>query len=758
MSTPSRLELDALADAVAQKLLGRIRGGDLPIPIPKGEPDPERPQLPWDPLDEGPLGIYQPRSLRIAGMELTQSVQHHGAAGPSYGLDNSVPLVALKTLVVRVYPCVRSGWARPDALTGSRVTGELVLSIGSQVVYRTGPTRAQGVRIGPQSNLSRTLWDEELTYSAPGPHGLLAQLQHLNCSLNFVVPGWYCRRGRIHVAVRIWRVDAAASDVATATTYTQFLDVSAPRVCLVRVNWTDSAGAVHKPADADMLSTLRTAERMLPWPYFETMILGGELTKSGDYAVTSTSGDCNTAWSKLVAELALTRIFTSLFGLGQIVIGLVPAAAIPAGGGTINSGCGGDAIGTFVGLEPTIAHELGHLYGRPHVAVPGDSDNDTDYPAYDGTGRSAGEVGVDTGTWPPTLYDPQTTADIMSYRKPPRWATRWVSPYTYQKLLDLADHFQHVPADPRRVRPLLILELRLNRHFFSGGDGSGLQAVHIKRAFRVEAPGRVEPPIERATSPISVDLLDANHRIVATHHCTYRRPRPSGGGCGHTQHVPLEREPYLDLIEAIEWPDAGVAALAFHRGGEPVATMTVGEPPRVEIQGPEFRDDLMVVRVRAEHPRETPAVVVLFTNDDGLSWQPVGFDPPGPEITMEIARFPGGARCRFRAIATGELQSATADTEPFELAHPPRRIHLWLPSSPCGTAPGRVAMSALLDTRGHGALRPHEIRWQSSLQGEIGAGYDLTAELIAGEHVITVTAPDGLGGMLSERGIIIVGG
>ena len=51
------------------------------------------------------------------------------------------------------------------------------------------------------------------------------------------------------------------------------------------------------------------------------------------------------------------------------------------------------------------------------------------------------------------------------------------------------------------------------------------------------------------------------------------------------------------------------------------------------------------------------------------------------------------------------------------------------------------------------AVAPHEIRWHSSLQGELGAGCELIAELGEGEHVITATAPDGRGGSLAERGI-----
>ena len=149
------------------------------------------------------------------------------------------------------------------------------------------------------------------------------------------------------------------------------------------------------------------------------------------------------------------------------------------------------------------------------------------------------------------------------------------------------------------------------------------------------------------------------------------------------------------------------------------------------------------MRVRAVHPRATPTIVVLFSADDGVTWVPVGFDPPNGELSLEAARLRGGPRCRFRAIASAELQSATADTEPFEHAGSPRRLHLDLPKEECGLAAGPVALSALIDTRGLGPVARHEIRWHSSLQGELGAGYELIAELGEGEHVITATAPDG---------------
>jgi hypothetical protein len=170
------------------------------------------------------------------------------------------------------------------------------------------------------------------------------------------------------------------------------------------------------------------------------------------------------------------------------------------------------------------------------------------------------------------------------------------------------------------------------------------------------------------------------------------------------------------------------------------------------------RGGLLVVRVGASHPRERVSIVVLFSNDAGVTWQPVAFDPPDGEVAVESDRLAGGDRCLFRAIGTAELRSATADTGPFDLPRTPRRLHLDVPSGDCPVPPGPVTLAAMVDTRGLGAPAPPEIRWSSSLDGELGSGYSLTAELSEGRHELTATAPDGLGGVLAEHAIIIVGG
>src|SRR3954471_9430583 len=154
MNDPTGPDIDALTAAVAKNMRGLLQA--LPG---LHQPDAELPPVLWDPPTQRPDDLLPKRQLAIAGLELTQSIQFNGAVGTSYGTDNSIPLVALKTLVARVYPFVRPGLAAPDALTGVRITGELVLSVGNRVVYRTGPTSGGGARVGSRADLLRTLWD-----------------------------------------------------------------------------------------------------------------------------------------------------------------------------------------------------------------------------------------------------------------------------------------------------------------------------------------------------------------------------------------------------------------------------------------------------------------------------------------------------------------------------------------------------------------------------------------------------------------------
>ena len=337
MPTPDLPNLDDLAEAVAARLAGRLGVPGVPGRpggSPGGEPDAELPPG-WrrpEQLDDGWQQLFSQASVGMASVEFTQSIQFNSAVTPLYGTANSVPLVAYKTLVARVYPSVRPGRLGGDPLTGQKVTGDITLSVGNRVLHQGGPTRPGGVRIGRTSDLDRTLWDRELTGLVGGGPGSFELSPVLaNPTLNFVVPAYWCRPGRVHVRVRVWPVadGRQSSRAAEHTEYVWFETVGAPKVCLVRVNWTNAAGTTSSPTDAQMLGTLALAERMLPFPYFDVTILGIDVDSSATFWTPVPGGDCNDVWKKLVAQLNVTRIFTALFGLGDIVYGMVPTQALP---------------------------------------------------------------------------------------------------------------------------------------------------------------------------------------------------------------------------------------------------------------------------------------------------------------------------------------------------------------------------------------------------------------------------------------------
>jgi hypothetical protein len=379
---------------------------------------------------------------------------------------------------------------------------------------------------------------------------------------------------------------------------------------------------------------------MLPFPYLETMILGLELNRRG--SVTKSEDVC-----ALLRHLYWIRVFNELFGLGQVVFGIIGGSLAA----NARAGCkdGVESIAAcVVGLQGSFTHELGHLYGRDlHV---GTDPEDPNYPNYGGDRWSIGEVGIDAGLAPLELKDPADWDDIMSGRD-----RRWISPYTYRAILNARETFDTVPADPRRVKPWLVLEWRLVRQV------EGEWKLEVEGAHRIAAPGglrarRYPDRIARAT-PVAVDFVDRDGRILATHHA-FAIPTPEERlgdgccGCGPREpHVPESARPWLDFFEPIPWPEGDVARILFVRDSRLLDSLEVGEPPSLELSLPRLEGERVAISVQAAHPRVRPTIAVLFTGDDGESWHPVAVDPLDGEVVLEARYLPGGDRCRFRAVA-----------------------------------------------------------------------------------------------------------
>jgi len=547
--------------------------------------------------------------------------------------------------------------------------------------------------------------------------------------------------------VRLWPLDEGPQSTlaVVASEPATFLEVEAPRLALVRVSWDNGMGTVSRPSDAAMLATVRAAEPRLPFPYFDTTILGIELTRTGSFAQPSTAGGCNAQWTALMPDLEELGFWTRLFQLGSIVYGMLGRGELATWSGDVNAGCRiGGGAGSFVGEIDTFAHEIGHAYGRSHVAVAGDAGNDTAYPKYGGSATSIGEVGVDTSSVPPQLLLPAVTHDIMSYPVP-----QWTSPYTYRALLDARSAHQSERADPRRVRGWLLATLRVHRTL------AGTFTLEARKLLRVDAPGTVPPVRGGRRSPFTLSLLGRDDRILTARPLIYLDSQ----GCGCQEHGAhdADREPSLDFVEAIPWPAEEVVGVAVHHGREPLQVIRVGDCPTLEVGQPRVEDGVLSVDWRASHERTPPTVVVLFSDDDGVRWEPVALDAQAP-LRLPLGAVRGGDRCRIRVVASAELCSVTLDSEPFPMPASGRRVYVAPLVCSCLAADRPVTLRALVDTRGLGAPPLEAVQWHSNVQGELGAGLDLSVHLDVGTHDVSVSLPDGLGGTVSDRAIIVVGG
>jgi hypothetical protein len=92
-----------------------------------------------------------------------------------------------------------------------------------------------------------------------------------------------------------------------------------------------------------------------------------------------------------------------------------------------------------VSLSETMAHELGHNYGRSHSPCGSPSNVDPNYPYAD---ASIGVYGMDVESY--TVKAPDSFKDIMSYCAP-----QWLSDYTFEGILDFRSA---LPAPELRIR------------------------------------------------------------------------------------------------------------------------------------------------------------------------------------------------------------------------------------------------------------------------------------------------------------------
>lgn len=611
-----------------------------------------------------------PGEVSLDGLEVVQAVQD---------LKHSVPLVANKATVVRVYLSRPSGGA-------VKVRGEIALR-------RTPGGPAQNipsldtVQIKPEQN------DQ-----------LQTKRGDLRLSLNFLLPAAWAAAGRVFVRLASLTNAATGAAVNCANCVTDveinFEPAPALRIHLVRLRYK-SGGVTYVPTAQDMALIKSWLRRAYP----VSEVVSSQVTVDADFGPpfdrNDGSNDCDDANAQVSAIRNVdidggadrrTHYYGLIHDAGGInfmrgcanVIPTKPNPAAVASGPTGARGYDWDKDGSYG--DWYTGHELGHTFGRYHPGFcNGNSKDDLEYPFPKGqlSGADGAFVGFDIGdkslgiqmaALPGTLWH-----DVMTY-----CPNQWLSSYTYKGILARLRAEDKLGSGPVPQEDELAaaaaeaeaaddLEVRME----SGEQINVVATVNLTRA-----TGKIKyvTPVTRALVPQADDAS----RVVI---------RLSGADGGTLLEYPAAvkvktcREPGDDekgIVDVALPRRADAAALELVVDGAVVDTFRAGGPPpqvtgirrreaaEDEVGPAGMPEDTVTFEWGVESQEDEGAADaaagsvtynVQVSKDGGQTWQTVAVGRPTPDVTIERGDFADAESVVVRVVATNGFDSSAVTSD-----------------------------------------------------------------------------------------------
>lgn len=649
--------------------------------------------------------------LTVVGVEMTQAIQFFdiNGQGSRAAPDNSVPLVAQRATVLRVYTdCKRAAHQWPgDVLPmGVLISGQVTVD-----------------RIGVDGSVRRLGSLLPINGSISARTSLSIDRGQANHTLNFRVPATYCQ-GMLRFTVTVFedapeilgslaRAERRAS--FTTQVHGRFAAVPAFRVHGVLVHYTGDGMNLPAPTGLDLVATLDYTLRTYPIGRIEF-----EECTNLDFGLNlrTPGGGCGPGFEGPGGLMEILQDFDEKSDRTAIHVGLIPRGAQLSVGGCGNRNVAAARDGAGV----TMAQEVGHALDRKHAPyAPG---YDEDFPQYGNhPWGSIGEFGFDV--YSSETYDPSYVHDFMSYDYP-----KWISPYTYMGIRgtmfsrfgedDMRRMSFEIPAQDSR-QETLFLSFRIQR--------SG--TVEISPSFHVAAKSRPVDP--SPASRITCELLDAADNVLVSHVCRLRGPHASPEG------------PYVDFREPIPWTDDAVA-IRFLRGDDLLHTHSIEKSkPDVSLVDAVVRATAKPLSFAWKAKGSKLSHMVRFSSDDGRHWRLVAVGLGQSQCQLDLSRLPGGRRCRIQVIVSSGVRTAIAESRTFAAPIKPRTAAI-VPAE--SREPGAVIHGGAFSPD-FGLPDPQDTTWTSHIDGFLGNGYILPADGLKteGVHEITVSAPDGAGGI-----------
>jgi hypothetical protein len=320
----------------------------------------------------------------------------------------------------------------------------------------------------------------------------------------------------------------------------------------------------------------------------------------------------------------------------------------------------------------TMAHELGHNYGRNHINCNNPANPDMNYP-YDpctiGSNTPNAWVGFDSISQMPIA--PGTVGDLLSYG-----FERWVSDYTFNAIYgspvnkslsaskSIGDAGKAAAAKALGDGPVLLVQGRI---FVSEG-GAQFQTFYQYPAGAADAK-RLEASVAKAAragdspNPFRIVLLDgAGHELGSTPIETLAPDDHDAPSLHFIQYIPFH---------------AGTRRVLLVRGGQIFAERIVtAHAPTLSLAPVNFdavNETLTLSWNATDADGDKLVFAVHYSHDNGQSWKAMLVAYPWQDAVISTALLPGGTQARVRVMATDGVNSTTVVSPPFNLpTHAPK--------------------------------------------------------------------------------------
>jgi hypothetical protein len=656
--------------------------------------------------------------LRVVNMEVTQGIQcFDPGVGDAGCADNSVPLVANRPTIVRVY--VTAG------MLGEGGLGHWIEGVTARLYVRREGDEEPGTPVWPANG--------PISWNSPHRGETFDQKrQSADGTVNFLLPPEWTT-GSVILQAQVspdWACGPYESEENRANNWgeeitIEFQERNGLQIAYIPIHYTppDECGweGDDLPSDAIHLASewmgkiypLATGPDYESWP--------GPLEWSqclaGDEALDNMPGlieDLNFLWAANV----LVWWFQGGEAPPDQLVGWLPNTHDWYAGRADSQDSGGlGHVAVLVDIpeqrESTLAHELGHNI----MGIGSHPDRDTTIQEY-GFDVAAMEV-KDDG-----LYDLMTQG----------WRTqeRWISPSAFRILFD---NNLRPPASAMAAHPSSSSLENSDEMVLISGRVYIDNRVELKPFYRVPAAGSL-PGLPAGTNYCLEFLDDQGQQLHLR--CFDLSFESVDGPTNQASFLLLEPYPLTTARIRLIYEQT---VLDEREVSPNVPQVTVLTP-----NGDEQWDGVQTITWQASDADGDPLTnSVFYSPDDGQSWRLVATGLTEPSYHWDTSQVGGGQKARLMIIVTDGINTASDDSDgSFRIAlkKPVARI-----ASPADRATFQRPEAVLLLGRGFdpedGELRGEALVWSSDRDGPLGSGnHVVTPELSRGRHVITLTATD----------------